>query len=98
MKKIPGVTDADSSLRSGTKPEVRLDIDRARAADLGVSVNNMKRALNTLVAGETVSTFNAGSNQYDVRVRAGEQFRNRVQRTTKSYGLLNAATRSGWFG
>jgi len=82
MKKIPGVTDADSSLRSG-KPEVRLDIDRARAADLGVSVNSIEQALNTLVAGETASTFNAGDDQYDVRVRAGEQFRNRVEELQK---------------
>jgi HAE1 family hydrophobic/amphiphilic exporter-1 len=78
MKKIPGVVDADSSLRSG-KPEVRLDIDRARAADLGVSVNSVEQALNTLVAGQTVSTFNAGDEQYDVRVRAGEQYRDRVE-------------------
>ncbi|QEE30371.1 efflux RND transporter permease subunit [Terriglobus albidus] len=82
MKKIPGVTDADSSLRSG-KPEVRLEIDRARAADLGVSVNNIEQALNTLVAGETASTFNAGDEQYDVRVRAGEQFRSRIEELNK---------------
>lgn len=82
MKNIPGVIDADTSLRSG-KPEVRLDIDRARAADLGVSVNSIEQALNTLVAGETASTFNAGDDQYDVRVRAGEQFRNRVEELQK---------------
>ena len=82
MKKIPGVTDADSTLRSG-KPEVRLVIDRARAADLGVSVNSIESALNTLVAGETVSTFNAGDDQFDVRVRAGEQFRDRVEELRK---------------
>jgi HAE1 family hydrophobic/amphiphilic exporter-1 len=78
MKKIPGVTDADSTLRSG-KPEVRLIIDRARAADLGVSVDSIESALNTLVAGQTVSTFNAGDDQFDVRVRAGEQFRTRAE-------------------
>jgi HAE1 family hydrophobic/amphiphilic exporter-1 len=82
MKTIPGVTDSDSSLRGG-KPEIRLDIDRARAADLGVSVNNIEEALNTLVAGQTVSTFNAGDDQYDVRVRAGEQFRSRVEELNK---------------
>ncbi|SFR98442.1 hydrophobic/amphiphilic exporter-1, HAE1 family [Granulicella pectinivorans] len=82
MKTIPGITDADSTLRSG-KPEVRLDIDRVRAADLGVSVDNIEQALNTLVAGETVSTFNAGDDQYDVRVRAGEQFRSRVEELQK---------------
>jgi len=82
MKQIPGVTDADSSLRSG-KPEVRLIIDRARADDLGVSVDSIEQALNTLVAGETVSTFNAGDDQYDVRVRAGEQFRDSAEELGK---------------
>jgi HAE1 family hydrophobic/amphiphilic exporter-1 len=50
-------------------------IDRARAADLGVSVQDIEQALNTLVAGQVASTFNAGEDQYDVRVRAEEQFR-----------------------
>ena len=50
MRTIPGLTDTDSSLRSG-KPEVRLEIDRPRAADLGVSVMDIEGALNTLVAG-----------------------------------------------
>ena len=46
-----------------------------RAADLGVSVMDIEQALNTLVAGQVASTFNAGDDQYDVRVRAQEQFR-----------------------
>jgi len=74
MKTIPGVADPDTTLRSG-KPEVRLEINRPRAADLGVSVMNIEQALNTLVAGQVASTFNAGEDQYDVRVRAQEQFR-----------------------
>ncbi len=74
MKSIPGVADADSTLRSG-KPEVRLVINRDRAADLGVSVLDIEQALNSLVAGQVASTFNAGEDQYDVRVRAEEQFR-----------------------
>jgi hydrophobic/amphiphilic exporter-1 (mainly G- bacteria), HAE1 family len=74
MKTIPSLADADSSLRSG-KPELHLDIDRPRAADLGVSVLDIEQALNTLVAGQVASTFNAGDDQYDVRVRAEERFR-----------------------
>jgi HAE1 family hydrophobic/amphiphilic exporter-1 len=74
MKAMPGVADPDSTLRGG-KPEVRLVIDRARAADLGVSVMDIEQALNSLVAGQVASTFNAGQDQYDVRVRAQEQFR-----------------------
>jgi len=82
MKQIPGVTDADSTLRSG-KPEVSLDIDRARAADLGVSVMDIEQALNTLVAGQVAGTFNAGDDQYDVRVRAQERFRGGVEGLSK---------------
>jgi HAE1 family hydrophobic/amphiphilic exporter-1 len=74
MKANPGVVDTDTTLRSG-KPEVRLEIDRPRAADLGVSVMDIEQALNTLVAGQTASTFNAGEDQYDVVVRAQERFR-----------------------
>jgi HAE1 family hydrophobic/amphiphilic exporter-1 len=74
MKNIPDVVDADTTLRSG-KPEVRLVINRGRAADLGVSVMDIEQALNTLVAGQVASTFNSGDDQYDVRVRAEEQFR-----------------------
>jgi HAE1 family hydrophobic/amphiphilic exporter-1 len=74
MHSISTLTDIDSTLRSG-KPEVRLEIDRPRAADLGVSVMDIEGALNTLVAGQTASTFNAGEDQYDVVVRAQERFR-----------------------
>ena len=69
MKTIPDVVDADSSLVTG-KPELQVIIDRARAADLGVRVGDIAQALNTLVAGQKVSTFNAGTDQYNVRVRA----------------------------
>ncbi len=74
MKTMPGVADPDTSLRSG-KPEVRVNIDRARAADLGVSVIDIEDALNTLVAGQVASTFNSGDDQFDVRVRAPEIYR-----------------------
>jgi HAE1 family hydrophobic/amphiphilic exporter-1 len=78
LKTTPKVADLDSSLRAG-KPEVQIDIDRARAADLGVSVLDIEQALNTLVAGQVASTYNAGDDQYDVRVRAQEGFRMSVE-------------------
>ncbi len=69
MKSIPDVVDADSSLVLG-KPELRIAIDRERAADLGVRVSDVAQALNIMVAGQNISTFEAGSDQYDVRLRA----------------------------
>jgi hydrophobic/amphiphilic exporter-1 (mainly G- bacteria), HAE1 family len=93
-KAIPGLTDLDRSLRAG-KPEVLLDIDRSRAADLGVSVQNIQQALNTLVAGQTASTFNAGDDQYDVVVRAEDRFRGSLEGLEK---MTVASTKTGSIG
>jgi len=69
MRTIPDVVDVDSSLISG-KPELRVEIDRARAADLGVRVGDIAQSLNTMVAGQKISTYNEGTEQYEVRLRA----------------------------
>src|SRR6266498_1035304 len=92
MKTIPDVVDADSSLVSG-KPELRVVIDRARAADLGVRVADIAQALNTLVAGQKVSTFNAGTDQYNVRVRATGQFRSSVEGLKR---MIVSSSKIGW--
>ena len=92
MKTIPDVVDADSSLVTG-KPELRVVIDRARAADLGVRVADIAQALNTLVAGQKVSTFNAGTDQYNVRVRAIGQFRSSVEGLKQ---MIVSSAKIGW--
>ncbi len=74
MRSIPDAVDIDSTLISG-KPEVQLSVDRAKAADLGVQVGDVSQALNILVAGQEVTTFNEGTEQYEVWVRSNNQFR-----------------------
>jgi len=66
--------DADRSLELGN-PEIRVLIDRAKAADLGVEAGDVATAINILSAGQRVSTFAEGSDQFDVVVQADEQFR-----------------------
>ncbi len=66
--------DADRSLELGN-PEIQVSIDRAKAADLGVRSGDVAQALNILSAGQRVSVFSEGSNQYDVVVQAEEAFR-----------------------
>ena len=92
MKTIPDVVDADSTLISG-KPELRVVIDRARAADLGVRVGDIAQALNSLVAGQKVSTFNAGTDQYDVRVRSVGAFRTSVEGLQR---MIVSSAKVGW--
>jgi hydrophobic/amphiphilic exporter-1 (mainly G- bacteria), HAE1 family len=92
MRTIPDVVDVDSTLITG-KPEVRVVIDRARAADLGVQVGDIAQALNTLVAGSKVSTFNAGTDQYDVRVRATGEYRTSIEGLKR---MIVSSTKVGW--
>jgi hydrophobe/amphiphile efflux-1 (HAE1) family protein len=74
IQKIPGAVDVDTSLISG-KPEIGVYVDRARAADLGVSVLDTATALRLLVDGDKVSAYEEKGEQYDVRVRAEPQYR-----------------------
>ena len=74
MKDDPVFRDPDSSIEVGT-PEIQVVIDRAKAADLGVRAGDVAQALNIFSAGQNVSTFSEGSEQYDVIVQADEQFR-----------------------
>ncbi len=74
MKQNELFRDPDNSVEVGT-PELRVVIDRTRAADLGVRSGDVAQALNILAAGQIVSTYSEGSKQYDVVVRADEQFR-----------------------
>jgi HAE1 family hydrophobic/amphiphilic exporter-1 len=77
LRTLPGAIDVDTSLVIG-KPELRVEIDRPRAEDLGVRVQDIGQALNVLVAGDNITTFNVGTNQYDVTLRAMERFRTSV--------------------
>jgi HAE1 family hydrophobic/amphiphilic exporter-1 len=92
MKTIPDVVDPDTTLIVG-KPEVRVHIDRAKAADLGVRVGDIAQALNVLVAGQEVSNFNEGTDQYPVRVRAVGQSR---MSTEALANLFVQSSKVGW--
>jgi len=68
---IPGVADSDVTLKLD-KPEFRVAIDRARAADLGVRTTDISSALRLLVGGDDqVSRFHDSSTNedYDVQIR-----------------------------
>lgn len=72
--KAPGTVDVDSNLIVGN-PEVRVTVDRERAADLGVDVATIANTLQLMVAGLKVSTFQEKGEEYEIRARAGLDFR-----------------------
>jgi HAE1 family hydrophobic/amphiphilic exporter-1 len=69
VKAIPGVVDLDTSLNVG-KPELSVQVDRPKAADLGVQIGDAAEALRLLVGGDQVTTYNEGGEQYEVHLRA----------------------------
>jgi HAE1 family hydrophobic/amphiphilic exporter-1 len=74
IKKHPAVVDFDTNLIVG-KPEIRIAIDRERAADLGVSVADVADTLRMLVAGVKASSFSEQGEEYDIRLRADASYR-----------------------
>jgi HAE1 family hydrophobic/amphiphilic exporter-1 len=74
IKQNPNIQDADRSLVLGN-PEARVIIDRQRAADLGVKAGDIAQVMSTMVAGQRVSTYSEGSDQYDVMLMAENQYR-----------------------
>ncbi len=75
VREIKGVVDVDRSYEP-TQPELKIVTDRARAADLGVNINALASSLRTLVGGSEVSEFRDGDEQYKVRLRLDEGYRN----------------------
>jgi hydrophobic/amphiphilic exporter-1 (mainly G- bacteria), HAE1 family len=68
LKKAPGIVDLDASYRGG-KPELSFDIDRDRAAELGVPAAAIATTLRALVAGDKVTELKQGMDLYDVTVQ-----------------------------
>jgi HAE1 family hydrophobic/amphiphilic exporter-1 len=90
MKEEPIFRDPDNSVEVGT-PEIRVVIDRAKAADLGIRAGDVAQALNILSAGQDVSTYSEGSQQYDVVVRADEPYR----RDRNNFNIFSVASSNG---
>ncbi|PJK06855.1 multidrug transporter AcrB [Lysobacteraceae bacterium NML95-0200] len=71
MDEYPGLLAPDSDYKE-TRPQMRVLIDRARAADLGVSVTEIGRTLETLMGSRRVTTFVDDGREYDV-IMQGER-------------------------
>jgi multidrug efflux pump len=68
MQKNPGILQPDSDLQLN-KPEIFMEVDRARAADMGVSVEAVARTVETMLGGRVVTRYKRDAEQYDVMVQ-----------------------------
>ena len=68
IAKNPGIVSPDIDLRLN-KPELRIEVDRDKAADMGVSVEVVAKALETMLGGRNVTRYKRDAEQYDVIVQ-----------------------------
>lgn len=71
---IPGIRDVTSSLEEG-RPEVRVQVDRDRAAVHGLTVQQVASTVRTALHGEVATHYRVGGEEVDVRVRLTEEAR-----------------------
>jgi multidrug efflux pump len=74
MAKNPGLVQPDSDLQLN-KPEIFIDVDRARAADMGVNVDSVARTIETMLGGRVVTRYKRDAEQYDVIVQTSARGR-----------------------
>jgi multidrug efflux pump len=65
----PGIVNLDSDYKE-SKPQLRIDVDTARAGDLGVSVTEVSQALQSLLGSRRTSTYVDRGEEYQVVVQA----------------------------
>ena len=68
LGKLPGLSNVETSLKE-TAPELRVVVDRRRAADLGLDVGEVGRTVRTAVGGSVATRLTEGDREFDVRVR-----------------------------
>ena len=74
LEELPEVRDVATTSEPGS-PEILVELDRERAAALGVSAEDVGAAMRTKIRGDVVGEFREGEERIDIRLRAGERFR-----------------------
>ncbi len=68
-QQFPGLVNLDFDLKLN-KPQLRIAVNRDKAADVGVEVAAIGRTLETLLGGRQVTRFKREGEQYDVIVKS----------------------------
>ena len=76
-RKLPGF-DSIFSQQTFEKPRLSVKIDRALAAELGVSISAIEETLYTFLSGTKAADFNFDGLDYDVQVRAPLEYRSEL--------------------
>ncbi|KNZ70995.1 acriflavin resistance protein [Thermincola ferriacetica] len=68
VARIPGARDVDTDWRIG-QPEIQIKIDRRKASDAGLSVDEIARTVRAGLNGYTVGKFRQGGDETDINIR-----------------------------
>src|SRR5690606_16433158 len=71
MAQVPGIRKIETSLEEGN-PEIRVEVDRAKMADLGLSMYVVGGTLQVAFNGNTDTKFRDGDYEYDINIRMDE--------------------------
>lgn len=77
VRKLPGF-DSIFSQQTWEKPRLSVKIDRALAAELGVSIESIEETLYTFLSGKKAADFNFDGLDYDIQVRAPLEYRSEL--------------------
>ncbi len=90
LRSLPGIIDVSSDLQIA-RPQVNVNIDREKAAALGVSVQQIESTLNFAFGASQVSTIYTATNQFWVIL----ELEPRYQTDPSALGLLYVRSNSG---
>ncbi|SDM35471.1 efflux RND transporter permease subunit [Halarsenatibacter silvermanii] len=71
VEDVEGAVDVNTSMDEGS-PEVAVDVDRNRSADLGVPASLIAQTVNTGVDGDVATMYRVDDDEHDVNVRLAE--------------------------
>jgi multidrug efflux pump len=78
LKEKPAIATAATQFRSNI-PQLFLDIDRAKVASLGASLNDVNQTLDMYLGSLYVNSYNEFGRHWQVTVQAESDYRNRVE-------------------
>jgi HAE1 family hydrophobic/amphiphilic exporter-1 len=78
MEHIPGAVDVAVS-RESDSPELRIDVDRQKAAALGLNMQTISNTLKTYIQGSSATKYREKGETYDIYVRLDEPSRSKIE-------------------
>jgi multidrug efflux pump subunit AcrB len=78
MENIPGAVDVSIS-REANSPELKIDVDREKAASLGLDMSTIATTLKAFIQGTTATKYRENGKTYDIYVRLEESSRTKIE-------------------